>query len=96
MSVDLPILGQRLNECRNEFAFPQHLSFPNLAFVTDETVSTDDLDYGKLLGMLERSMQIVLTPVDPSAEWNELIPWLRQHTKLEIWLKGSKWPRLVD
>lgn len=78
VSVDLPVLGNRLNESRNEFAFPQHLGFPNLAFVSDEAISTDDLDY------------------DPSIVWEDIIPWLRKHTKLEIWLKGIYTPEDVE
>ncbi|EEU35106.1 uncharacterized protein NECHADRAFT_94898 [Fusarium vanettenii 77-13-4] len=27
---------------------------------------------------------------DPSITWGDSIKWLRQHTKMEIWLKGSK------
>lgn len=26
---------------------------------------------------------------DPTVSWEESIEWLRSHTKLEIWLKGS-------
>lgn len=26
---------------------------------------------------------------DPSLDWETTIPWLRQHTKLPIWLKGG-------
>ncbi|KAF2720111.1 FMN-dependent dehydrogenase [Polychaeton citri CBS 116435] len=78
VSVDLPVLGNRLNEARNEFAFPQEFKFPNLEFVSDEAVSTDDLDY------------------DATPGWKDAIPWLRQHTKLEIWLKGIYCPEDVQ
>jgi (S)-2-hydroxy-acid oxidase len=26
--------------------------------------------------------------IDPSLVWEEIIPWLRQHTKMQVWLKG--------
>lgn len=26
---------------------------------------------------------------DPSLDWDTAIPWLRQHTKLQLWLKGG-------
>lgn len=26
---------------------------------------------------------------DPSITWEESIRWLREHTRMEIWLKGS-------
>lgn len=32
----------------------------------------------------------LLTIPDDSLEWNEVIPWLRANTKMEIWLKGGK------
>lgn len=49
VSVDLPVLGTRLNESRNQFAFPPTVRFPNLEFPGGERdVTLDDLDYGKL------------------------------------------------
>lgn len=33
-----------------------------------------------------------LTPLQiPSLDWDSAIPWLRQHTKLQLWLNGGKW-----
>lgn len=29
-----------------------------------------------------------VTP-DPTITWDETIPWLRQYTQMEIWLKGG-------
>jgi (S)-2-hydroxy-acid oxidase len=29
------------------------------------------------------------TDYDPSLDWESTIPWLRKHTTLKIWLKGS-------
>ena len=30
LSVDVPVLGRRLNEFRNDFTLPDELSFPNI------------------------------------------------------------------
>lgn len=30
MSVDVPVLGRRLNEFRNDFTLPEQLAFPNI------------------------------------------------------------------
>jgi (S)-2-hydroxy-acid oxidase len=30
LSVDVPVLGRRLNEMRNNFTLPEHLTFPNI------------------------------------------------------------------
>ncbi|KAH8432852.1 alpha-hydroxy acid oxidase [Aspergillus melleus] len=35
LSVDFPLIGQRLNESRNEFVLPEHMSWPNLNFGGD-------------------------------------------------------------
>lgn len=29
---------------------------------------------------------------DASLEWEEIIPWLKENTKMQIWLKGGKHP----
>lgn len=31
-----------------------------------------------------------MTFVDPSLDWETAIPWLREHTSLQIWLKGGE------
>lgn len=53
VSVDLPVLGNRLNEARNNFVFPKHLGLPNLDYETQADdrglVACDSLDYGKMM-----------------------------------------------
>ncbi|KAF5004861.1 hypothetical protein FDECE_8643 [Fusarium decemcellulare] len=73
VSVDLPVLGRRLNEARNDFTFPRHVQFPNLNFPKSEggrTPTLEEVDY------------------DPTIIWDRNIAWLRAQTKMEIWLKG--------
>ncbi|KAK0664319.1 Peroxisomal (S)-2-hydroxy-acid oxidase GLO4 [Lasiodiplodia hormozganensis] len=69
LSVDVPVLGLRLNEFRNKFVLPEDMAYPNIL-----SKGKDDLggrhDY------------------DATLEWETAIPWLRKHTKMQIWLKG--------
>ena len=76
LSVDVPVLGRRLGEMQNEFRLPEDLSFPNI-------VSTGADEFGTGQGP---------TGFDDTLEWAEVIPWLRAHTKMEIWLKGITSP----
>ncbi|KAA8642599.1 alpha-hydroxy acid oxidase [Aspergillus tanneri] len=72
LSVDFPIIGQRLNEYRNGFVLPEHMSYPNLNFGGKHSFFDED---GR-------------KSYDASLEWKSFIPWLRQNTTLPIWLKG--------
>ncbi|KAJ4241532.1 hypothetical protein NW757_012231 [Fusarium falciforme] len=78
LSVDTPCLGRRLNEYRNNFTLPDGLEWPNL------------LSNGRdELGSLEDNPEAPSKhDYDPSIDWNSTIPWLRKHTKMEIWIKG--------
>ncbi|KAB8070884.1 hypothetical protein BDV29DRAFT_193685 [Aspergillus leporis] len=74
--VDLPLLGNRLNQARNNFKFPEHMRLPVLAGNANEIGLEDtyEREYGK----------------------DKTIPWLRQNTKLEVWLKGVCAPEDVQ
>ncbi|KAL2065858.1 hypothetical protein VTL71DRAFT_3528 [Oculimacula yallundae] len=72
VGVDHPILGHRFNETRNNFKFPDGIRFPIIANGEGET------------GLKENYNR----EFDPTLRWEETIAWLRQNTKLEIWLKG--------
>ena len=41
LSVDVPVLGQRLNEHRNQFILPEGLTWPNL------TATGEGLEFGE-------------------------------------------------
>ncbi|GME58001.1 (S)-2-hydroxy-acid oxidase [Neofusicoccum parvum] len=73
LTVDLPVLGNRLNEARNNFSYPPELEFPNLKpGPQDEAVPAveNGSDY------------------DRTIEWATVVPRLRQQSRMEIWLKG--------
>ncbi|KAF7191926.1 Oxidase FUB9 [Pseudocercospora fuligena] len=75
LSVDVPMLGRRLNEYRNNFILPDDMKWPNLLLTGKEelpevTGETQKYDY------------------DPSLDWENAIAWLRSQTKMQLWLKG--------
>ncbi|KAF4545973.1 FMN-dependent dehydrogenase family protein [Lasiodiplodia theobromae] len=74
LTVDCPVLGMRLNEYRNNFAMPDDMTFPNLTENPDQPISLADGD-AKL-------------SYDSGLLWEDVIPWLRSKTKMEIWVKG--------
>jgi (S)-2-hydroxy-acid oxidase len=84
LSVDVPVLGRRLGEMRTNFTLPRDLDFPNLLSKgADEFLDPD----AKVNGP---------QAFDDTLEWEEVIPWLRKHTKMEIWLKGVLSPEDVE
>lgn len=84
LSVDVPVLGRRLGEMRTNFTLPKNLSFPNLlSNGADEFLDPD----AKVNGP---------QAFDDTLEWEEVIPWLRKHTKMQIWLKGVLSPEDVE
>jgi len=48
LSVDVPVLGRRLNEYRNDFALPDGLDFPNIlsSGLKEFAEGGDSHDYG--------------------------------------------------
>ncbi|KAF7596368.1 hypothetical protein BBP40_002112 [Aspergillus hancockii] len=70
LSVDVPYLGKRLNEYRNNYTLPEDMAWPNI--LSNGADHSNRTDY------------------DPSLDWETTIPWLRKHTKLQIWLKGDQ------
>ena len=80
LSVDVPVLGRRLGEMQNKFKLPTHLSFPNIV-----STGHDEFETGE-----------GPTAFDDTLEWAEVIPWLRAHTNMEIWLKGITSPEDIE
>ncbi|KAF4544072.1 FMN-dependent dehydrogenase family protein [Lasiodiplodia theobromae] len=74
LSVDVPVLGRRLNEFRNKFVLPEDMAWPNILSTGRDELGGASKGSGN--------------DFDPTLTWDEAIPWLREHTKLPIWLKG--------
>ncbi|KAH7391988.1 FMN-dependent dehydrogenase [Phaeosphaeria sp. MPI-PUGE-AT-0046c] len=84
LSVDVPVLGRRLGEMRTNFFLPKDLSFPNI-------LSSGEGDFGD-----DETKRNGPTAFDDTLEWEEIIPWLRKHTNMQIWLKGVLSPEDVE
>lgn len=84
LSVDCPALGRRLNEMRNEFTLPENMTFPNILS-----------EGGQEFNVSEEEKSNGPKAFDDSLEWDEVIPWLRKNTKMQIWLKGGKIKAIV-
>ena len=85
LTVDVPMIGLRANLTRAGFSTPATLPFPNL--VREGEAMTEDL------------IRAVATNFDPGLTWAD-IAWMRQRTRLPIWVKGILRPddarRAVD
>lgn len=69
---------------QNHFSLPKHLSFPNIV-----STGADEFD--------DRGANLTgPTAYDDTLEWDEIIPWLRNHTNMEIWLKGVTSPEDIE
>lgn len=80
ITVDAPVLGNRLNETRNGLKLPETLSLPHLegdSYTEGDTVKSVSTHSYHHPGR------------DPSNSWQSIIPWVKANTKLDIWLKGS-------
>lgn len=84
LSVDVPVLGRRLGEMRSNFTLPKGMSFPNLLSEGQDEFGTPD---GKNNGP---------QAFDDTIEWEEIIPWLKANTNMQIWLKGILSPEDVE
>ncbi|KAJ4993811.1 2-hydroxy-acid oxidase [Stagonosporopsis vannaccii] len=84
LSVDVPVLGRRLGEMRSNFTLPKGMSFPNLLSEGQDEFGAPD---GKNNGP---------QAFDDTLEWEEIIPWLKANTKMQIWLKGISSPEDVE
>ncbi len=80
VTVDTPVLGQRLDDVRNKFSLPSEYSLSNFKI---NDVHADGVEGSAESGLAEYVKQLI----DPSLNW-EHIEWLRSITKLPILLKG--------
>ncbi|HCH62471.1 MAG: alpha-hydroxy-acid oxidizing enzyme [Deltaproteobacteria bacterium] len=78
VTVDAPLLGQRLADIRHGFHLPPELALPNLL---DRSALMRSPDAGSALQRFVREM------LDPSLSWKDL-HWLRNNTALPVLVKG--------
>ncbi|KAJ6031309.1 hypothetical protein N7540_002041 [Penicillium herquei] len=94
LSVDVPVLGMRLNEHRNDFRIPDDMTYPNI--LSSGADSSDRTDYGEVLSKKYTIGRRLIKVLDPTLDWETAIPWLRENTSLPIWLKGVCSPEDVE
>ncbi|XP_074513423.1 2-Hydroxyacid oxidase 1 isoform X1 [Sebastes fasciatus] len=80
VTVDTPYLGRRLDDMRNRFKLPQHLSMSNFS---SASLAFSEGNYGNDSGLAV----YVAKAIDPTLCWDD-ITWLKKHTHLPVIVKG--------
>ncbi|KAK0136513.1 Hydroxyacid oxidase 1 [Merluccius polli] len=80
VTVDTPYLGKRLDDVRNRFKLPSHLSMSNFS---TESMSFSEGSYGNDSGLAV----YVAKAIDPTLSWDD-ITWLKKQTRLPVVVKG--------
>ncbi|KAM9392017.1 2-Hydroxyacid oxidase 1 [Pholidichthys leucotaenia] len=80
LTVDTPYLGKRLDDVRNRFKMPPHLSMSNFSTAS---LAFSEGDYGNDSGL----SVYVAKAIDPTICWDD-ITWLKKHTHLPVIVKG--------
>ena len=75
LTADSPVLGVRYNEWKNDFRTPEGLEYPIIGMTT-QNIRSQTHDSG------------FVAFNDDSHSWARDIPWLKQRTKMQIWIKG--------
>ena len=83
LTADSPVLGVRYNEYRNNFLPPEGLGYPMFDKNSDEIQS-------------QSHEEGFATFNSSSHSWAKEIPWLRNITSMEIWIKGILSPEDVE
>ncbi|KAJ0328721.1 hypothetical protein COL922a_013122 [Colletotrichum nupharicola] len=74
MTVDAPMLGRRLNEYRNAFGLPKGMGDPNVAPGMD------------MRNLVDQGLDLTY---EDGMNWEQALGWIRENTKLDVWLKGG-------
>ena len=80
ITIDAPVLGRRLADCRNTFNMPSHLTLAN--FNTDHDIIQNPSGKWQSVGS-----EIYHTFIDSSVTW-DAITWIKGITRLPVILKG--------
>lgn len=95
VTVDTPLLGNRINERRNPIVLPKHLALANLephtAATRGKPSANNEVSRAMSREALEEAKKlphVVGRYNDESLTWEKTIPWVREQTSLRIILKG--------
>ncbi|EOO01280.1 putative hydroxyacid oxidase 1-like protein [Phaeoacremonium minimum UCRPA7] len=75
LTVDTAVVGRRIAEIRNRPSLPRFLRVISFGTQLAADMASSSEGDGSLT-------------IDSSLVWDEVIPWLRANTKMQIWLKG--------
>ncbi|KAI1629221.1 (S)-2-hydroxy-acid oxidase [Exophiala viscosa] len=91
LTVDAAVLGQRLNEYRNNFKMPPGVGFPILQF-EDSTGAGKEAPVNK---GAKGFKSVITAEKDNGQSWESVMPWIKSQTKLQVWVKGIYHPEDV-
>lgn len=80
LTVDTAVVGRRISEIRNRPHMPDFLRIISFGSQLTSTVSNEP--------SAANSHAREDFSIDSSIVWDEIIPWLRKNTRMQIWLKG--------
>lgn len=89
VTVDAPLMGSRERDFQVKFKVPSHIRYENLEY-TLKNENKAEKDLQKVLkdtGSKSEIFEFFAKNIDASLTW-DIIPWLKQNTKMKIILKG--------
>lgn len=88
VTVDTPVIGNRLCERRTPLSLPPSLSRPNMPAAKGSAKSRLILNAKTAAEAQKLKESVHETLNDATLTWEDLIPWLRANTDLKILVKG--------
>ena len=82
-TVDAPVFGRRLADCRSRFQLPPHLKLPNFEGMRAADLPGNTPTTPKSAPIFNTVSEFI----DPSITW-ESLTWLKANTKLPVLVKG--------
>lgn len=84
LSVDVPVLGMRLNELRNNFFLPEDMEWPNI--LSNGSDNTDKTNYGTSIYLLQTAILTLLRSKSRLGTNNPVAP--REHINADLAQRG--------
>ena len=79
LTIDAPVLGRRLADCRNTFNIPSHLTLANF--------NTDIIQKPSTKSWQSKGSDLYDALIDSSVTW-DVITWIKGITRLPVIVKG--------
>ena len=88
LTVDNPVIGNRMQERRAPLVLPPGMSRANIGKGEGSTKSRLVLNAKTAAEAKKIQAEYAHTLVDASLTWDQVIPWLRAHTNMRVLVKG--------